>query len=595
MKQIRYVLTELLILNLSTCFATEIPQTVINLFNIKDKNSDEYIFGASYASIDAKNAAIASLQGGDSTKALKILTAALEVMPHLDELRTLRNKSLDAVIEITKALELDPEKNCSVLLERYRYLQVVAPDSLLKLKNEKNCDKDPNKLARLDYNVFNIPPIQPVANLENLNKVDLTRSLDYYLNKNNNFPYDALVLNSFTYAHNKFASWKKDSTFEIQCQSLSVDSNATSLENILVTGDCDAKGRAEVINIEERYDEILRDHLEVPNGKEYVSQGKFYTSKPLKKIYEAGFEKGMIQEKLPRYYVMEMILRYKEKDERTPILVYYSDQLLLLATGGKVSFNDLMVENRLLYPFRPKGKTSFVFDSESLDGLLSISFLFDLKTTYDFYKKLFKNHTLSQIERSANCHSRDMVRHSECIMSARRPELLMEEWQKYIKSWKIDKAIKLNNVALQESPGKTKKSSVSSIDTCYKLNGLLDSYIGIEKEKSYEKLKNFYADEVDVGHSNIPKIITRDKFIEYMKFYWDAIKPDFKLQDGSVQISSQEYGCIVDFVTEEKSTGQDNSNIVGVCKNKYKFNKDFKIFSREVSCEMKNLVIGREG
>ena len=428
MNKILITLSVAMFLDVRTVFA-EIPASVIFLKSITDKNSETYIFNASYAAIDSKQSAISALEGGDSAKALRILTAALEVVPHYDELRKLRNKSLEAVIKITQEFEAGGEKNCEILIPRYEFLSAVAPDSLNQLKRDV-CHK---KIIPISKSVFELPPLKIHSNLEEKYHVDLTKSIDFYIQKNTNFPYDDLVLNSFTRFYEELTVSKDPYTqLSFKCDGFTFDPNVTDGKNVTITAQCKDNSafsnintagiiQAELSNTEKRYVENLKELLEIPNGTEKIGTYEFKTSIPLKRKYELSFEHdkpsgsgiraeywltSSMNDGRPRFYIMNLHLQYKNSNKSYPFLVrnnHWKSDYTSTANGRfMVIKNAEVFENdftRIQFDVPKNGPMTFRHMSvEEVKDLLAISFTYDIHSTFKLYQKYFRKKALQREE-----------------------------------------------------------------------------------------------------------------------------------------------------------------------------------------------------
>ena len=389
-----FIATLFVAISISSPLLAQIPPSVLALHHIQDKNSEAYIFGASYAAIDAKHSAVAALEGGDSAMALKILTAALQVMAHADDLRNLRNKALETVIKITKSLESDIKKNCDILLQRYEFLEITAPDSLVELKHDKNCGKTTPAITETRKDVFSFPHLKVFEKLESENKSDLSQSLDYYVQKNNNFPYDELLLNSFSLFYERNIVDNKE--FQISCFNLRVDPNSTNKDSVKVRSSC-SHFIQKSTKPEKKWIKVLMELLHVPEGDHDLIYKKIKTTRPLAVKYLSAFESSDFLYGMPRLVVMNMVLRYRDRDVKYPIFLSRvkppsSFTYEFLGSTSKIKF-DLLGDKTNFENISPK----------ELTGLLSINFAFDFKTTYEFYRKQLKPAALLNIKTINQC------------------------------------------------------------------------------------------------------------------------------------------------------------------------------------------------
>jgi hypothetical protein len=372
----------------------EIPNTVIELSQVTDKSSEKYMFLASYAAMDAKQSAISALEGGDSSFALKILTAALQVMPHHDELRNLRNKVLENVIKITKSLEEDVAKNCDVLIERYHFIKVVSPDSLLQLKNESCTPIKPvvkDNLHPLEKDVFKIPEPKVIKELELAYKTDLSHAVDFYIRKNTNFPYDESMQNAFSLL---FSQYGED--FSITCKNFKTDPNVESDVSIDLHGDCEFSGVSPtVIESKSKYCALYKDLFIVPDAKEELicdqsPDVKFPISVPLLRTYRAAFINGAFSNGVPVYLIMKMNFRYKDKNKSLPLFVHLppgSTSFEVVKSSGKRYMDSISANINLKS-----------LNRNEIKDLQAVTFVIDYKTTFDFYKDNFKLATEQELQ-----------------------------------------------------------------------------------------------------------------------------------------------------------------------------------------------------
>jgi hypothetical protein len=425
-----------------------IPQNVLLLDDYKDKDSVEYQVLVFKASIDTVNAGKNALEGLDSAGALKVLSYGLTKIPFRDDIRELRNKALVTYIDITKKLEENIIKNCNALIERYTFLDTVAPDGLLQLKNDRSCIKKLQKIENEQkkekiYSLLEIPAPKIQKKLEQNYKSDLSKSVEYYVLKNNNFPGEDLLINIFMkflaiYGHQPIA----------ECGKFTADPDSVDVNDLNVNSNCNIKINpvANLNDVFKLYQENLYEFFFVQNGKVSISNIK--TSKPLKSLYDCiingvddegercwlgddrrvyGIHKG-----LPNCVIMNMNMVYKDKTESFPFVSFFYHQSDPTKTKfgprfRKLNFSEQSLDNDIkdcIFPedrsfasSNPGGtegyinvlaneyafKKRYVFkglNSNQIRGLQNITFNIDFNKTYHIYKdSLFKSKQTSILER----------------------------------------------------------------------------------------------------------------------------------------------------------------------------------------------------
>lgn len=368
----------------------KIPASVIQLSGA-DKNHENYIFLAFNAGVDAKQAATSALEGKHSAAALKILAAALQVLPHMDELIDLRSKALESVINITKKLEEDPDKNCDVLMERYNFLKVISPDAMTQLKNVKCAPEMADKNVKpLVKDIFKIPEPKVFQDLELAYRTDLTEALDFYIKKNTNFPFEEALKNSFSILFARYGE-----NYTVNCVDLSIDTNVVSDATVDLMGKCVFHSGVDSLPEQTtRYCSVFHDLFIVPKATEQLTCDqnpavKFPISVPLLTTYKAAFGSMAFDKGVPVYLVMNMTFRYKDSNRTMPLLVYHSLQsqnIKVLKSSGKRYLETISSDFHLKSLSRNEMK-----------DLQAVSFQIDYKKTFEFYNDSIKFATEKEI------------------------------------------------------------------------------------------------------------------------------------------------------------------------------------------------------
>lgn len=362
--------------------STEVPHSLTRLAEIKDKESEAYVFLAHQAAMDARLAASSALEGENSSSALKILGLALEVMPHRNDLKDLRNKTLDTYISITKKLEEDVEKNCDLLKERYSFLNSFAPDAMTKIAYDSRC----RKIQKVK-DAFKVPEPKLLKNLETEFKADTSHTTQ-------NFPYVDVLNNTFML----FTSLLGEN-FKISCKNLrSVDNkiHATCTGN---TPDKTAYREASL-----KYCAFLNELLVVPTGKRSVTctiDGKnhiFQTSDSLYNVYVKAVDNAAFDDDIPVLVSMEMGLIKKEQETLVPVIVKINQKAIKEGKFPSATLEQAPEE----YFFEQLGP-EMIFDIEASEAkdLQEIIFTIDRKKTYETYMTNYE----TAIKQDLECQS----------------------------------------------------------------------------------------------------------------------------------------------------------------------------------------------
>ena len=346
---------------------TDVPHSLTRLAEIKDKESEGYVFLAHQAAMDARLAATSALEGENSSSALKILGLALELMPHRTDLKDLRNKTLDTYIGITKKLEEDVEKNCGLLKDRYSFLNSFAPDAITKVSYDSRC----RKTVKAKDN-FKIPEPKLLKTLETEFKADTTHTTE-------NFPYIDVLNNSFML----FSSLLGED-FKISCKDLKSIDNKIHAACTSTAADKSAYREASL-----KYCSFLNELLIVPTGKRSVTctiDGKnhiFQTSDPLYNVYVKAVDNAAFDDDLPILVSMEMTLIKKEQETMIPVVVKINQKDIKAGKFPSATLEQAPEE----FFFEVLG-TQTVFDIEASEAkdLDIITFSIDRRKTYEDYK-----------------------------------------------------------------------------------------------------------------------------------------------------------------------------------------------------------------
>jgi hypothetical protein len=371
---------------ISTSALAEIPHSLIKLREIKDKDGEAYMFLAHQAAMDARYSAESALEGENSSLALKILGVGLDLMPHRDDLKNLRNTALKTYLKITQKLEEDSKKNCSILKERYDFLATVAPDAFVKLKYDTSCGEliksTPEKVAE--------PTL--IKNLESEFKATLSHDW-----KNSKFPYEDVLNNSFMLTRSLYGE-----NFGVECKNFKIDTKSKEVESLDVHTDCTLSGIAsEFRETSFKYYGFLDHLLIVPNGTKAVMYStldgttKFFkTSESLYRIYERAFDNESFDEDMSTFALMTMTLKYKNKAHAENILVKLNHKNFK-STGVP----DIQYEKGPKERFESLAtKTTLFLSSEEMKELEEVRFTIDYKSTYELYKKNFEDAIKSDLD-----------------------------------------------------------------------------------------------------------------------------------------------------------------------------------------------------
>ena len=391
----------------STTVFGEVPDTLRRLANMKDKDSEEYIFLAHKAAIDSRHAAVSALEGGNSSGALKILTLGLQLMPHRSDLKDLRNKTLETYIGITQKLEEDPKKNCSLLQQRYKFLASFAPDAVVKLKHDKSCVISD---VKAESDILKIPEPVLLKDLENEFKAN---SL---IRKNTQFPFEDSLNSSFMLLMSLYGE-----EFKITCGDFKVDANTKDLKEIEVKAKCTSTSidKAKFNDASLKYCNFLNELLVVEGGNKTVKctlDGRNHvitTSTPLYHIYERAFDNSSFDDDLPLFAVLNMTALKSTQNLITSIFAELNHKSFRAG-----SFPILTFEKGDL-----KEQASFTMTQEELNGLQELSFTINFKRTYELYKNHFEKSTLTDLQ----CH--DIQHRLKLVEESRKKKSLKKTFE----------------------------------------------------------------------------------------------------------------------------------------------------------------------
>ncbi|MFY7992407.1 MAG: hypothetical protein ACOVP4_03865 [Bacteriovoracaceae bacterium] len=380
-------MTKILVLLLISWSAYgEIPHSLTKLSEIKDKNSEAYMFMAHQAAMDARYSAESALEGENSSLALKILGIGLELMPHRGDLKTLRNSALETYIKITQKLEEDSQKNCPVLQSRYNFLASVAPDAFVKLKYDRSC----GSITKTTPEKINEPILY--KNLEAEFKVNL--SSDW---KNNHFPFDDVLNNSLMLTRSLYGEGEI-----LKCDSLKIDPASKDVDSLDVMANCKSAGiDSSFRETSFKYYGFLDHLLIVPNGTKAVmytnldgSTKFFKTSEALYRIYERAFDNESFDDDMIHFVVLKMTLRSLGKTETETLLAKLNHQKMKKNQQMEISFIKGAKER-----FETLGtRGPLFFSSEEMKTLSEVSFAIDYKASYELYKKHFEESIKTDLE-----------------------------------------------------------------------------------------------------------------------------------------------------------------------------------------------------
>lgn len=371
---------------LATCFIfplyakTDVPHSLTRLAEIKDKESEAYVFLAHQAAMDARLAANSALEGENSSLALKILSLALESMPHRNDLKDLRNKTLDTYIGITRKLEEDVEKNCELLKDRYSFLNSFAPDAITKVSYDKRCIRTVET-----KNAFKIPGPKLLKNLESEFKAHTTHTTE-------NFPYVDVLNNTFML----FTSLVGED-FKITCHQLKTVEGK-------IHGTCVASSPEKNTYKEAslKYCAFLNELLIVPEGKHSVTctiderNHIFQTSDDIYNVYVKAVDNAAFDNDIPVLVSMDMSLVKKDQTTIVPVLLRINQKDI---KAGKFPAAALEKAPDEIFFETLQAETVFDIAPAEAQDLQEIIFNIDRKKTYESYK----NHYEASIKQDMEC------------------------------------------------------------------------------------------------------------------------------------------------------------------------------------------------
>lgn len=433
----------ILLISMSSALASaEIPATLIELSTLKDKNNIEYQLLAYKAGVDTVNSGVNALEGMNSAEALKILSMGLKYMSHRNDIRNLRNKALGTYISITKKLEENLKQNCEILVERYDFLKEVAPDGLSEVKNDRSClniaalEQHKPEAKKKGANIFEVPLPRINLQLEKNYKADISKTFDYFLQKNNNFPSEDILNNMFMLF---VALYGED--FQVDCQDFVPNPDATNKNDLTVGAKCERINvtSSNLKEVQSQYDKNLKDLLEVPEGKESIDllhEGtKISTSKPLFTKWTCLMSEGDhcrsnsapldgelygINKRLPECVIMDRNLIYKDSIKKSSFVAFMAHKEFIPNPSSFPSFGprnwDMTFSQYSIYDvrncFRPSTRSELSggpwlyidelarrhsikafhnfegLSSDQLKGLQKITFTINYWETYNHYKNV---------------------------------------------------------------------------------------------------------------------------------------------------------------------------------------------------------------
>jgi hypothetical protein len=423
-------------LTLSSAFAV-IPDSLNRLNQIHDKESDDYLFLSHQAAMDTRQAAMAALEGQHSSEALKILTVGLQTMPHRTDLKNLRNETLDVFLNITKKLEENSIKNCFLLQERYQFLHKYAPDALLRIRHDKDC-----KLTDDERSKLKSEPSE-VAELELKFKPDLTETTAESAKRDNYFPFEDTLTNSFMLLNSMYGP-----EFKITCDQLRIDPTSEDSKNFEIKARCQSsKVQEPAFKLTaEKYCQFLNELLEIKEGNRSVNctlDGKkniIKTSHSLYRVYETAFDNGAFESDVPLYAIMDMQLKSKSGIKHRPLLVKLDH-----APFQEGSFPSITQVEKLRHSIFEKLEplSELTLQSEDLKGLQEISFSIRYKDSLNLYRSGFQasaNADLGCTDQKSRLEAMKDSRkkrkwldafHEDCPKGGQLPLQILETWKKF--------------------------------------------------------------------------------------------------------------------------------------------------------------------
>ena len=389
----------------SNLVRAEIPHSLARLAEIQDKESEAYVFLAHQAAMDARLAAIAELEGENSSGALKILGLATNVMPHRNDLKDLRNKALDTYINITKKLEEDVTKNCEVLKERYSFLQSFAPDSIARIQYDSRCVKIVKK-----EDPFKIPEPRHLKDLESKFKANASHTTI-------SFPYEDVLNNMFMLFTSLYGEG-----FKISCIPQKID-------GLKVTAQCSSTKKDEVAyhQVAVKYCSFLNELLIVPNGNRAVTctiDGRnhiFRTSDSLYNVYVTAVKSPAFDDDIPVLVSMNMTIKKKDQTSHdVPVLVRLNQKDF---KAGKFPRGVFEKAPEPYYFLILEEKTKFELAESDIKNLRAIEFTINTKATYDKYLLHYEASTKQDL----NCQ--DVKEEISGMESSRKKQTLEKDFK----------------------------------------------------------------------------------------------------------------------------------------------------------------------
>jgi hypothetical protein len=343
------------------------PDSLTRLATIKDKSSDDYMFLAQEAAIDTKNASERMLDGENSAGALKILEVAIHLMPHRTDLNHLRKKSLQTFLQITKELEKDAVKNCSLLQERYTFLKSIAPDALAKLKLEKSCALELKVgPVETDAELLKLPEPKILKNLEIEFKPELVKT----------FPWDDVLANSFMLLRSLYGE-----EFSVVCDQFK-DGKGVCTKPSVTTEDFSATSL--------QYCGYVEGLLSVSTGTKllmctYNKKQKFKTNEELYQIYEKIFDNKAFDDDIPSYVITTVSFKYTDRVEHQHVLSYLDHASMRKNLTASMTF-----VREAHFKDLVGSALSHTFGEAQLKGLVDLTLVINYKRTFELYQRNFQ-------------------------------------------------------------------------------------------------------------------------------------------------------------------------------------------------------------